>query len=506
MKTSKKKIEEEKVVKSSEETLDPFAVDFFGEPDSVSAETAELASTNGNINITQNLNISDVEDLNWHETLPKMSVTEAEFSNQLTEIPTVLSETTHESVKTTFSRFTLLSKKAIHCEILSVTEVNLADSLQELHKNSQVFLTLQCNPNTQSSIIAINSEFASALIDLVLGGKGEAPKTLRPLSTVEQTIIEFLAINVFSELNNNLPNINFRPQSVTNDVNTKFSEFERGSEIIIDFIFARLSGSVTLLLPRDFLAELGNSGSSLFLNNSSKQKLEQYSKFAKELDLKVLIGETKLNANDLSFLEKDDVILIENPSQINSNSDLQTQNKVFIGEGTNVYFNGILQTEENEFSTSDFLLKINEIVSEEVTRIQPRRETMPTKSKQKKETEETVEQEIDNQSKETFVKEENEEETVKQETAEAETNEEEIDDAAISTLENVLVNLRVQLGGKRLSLKDLQKICVGQVIELGCNPNDPVEIVTNNDNKPIATGELIEIEGQLGVRLTKIFV
>jgi flagellar motor switch/type III secretory pathway protein FliN len=33
-----------------------------------------------------------------------------------------------------------------------------------------------------------------------------------------------------------------------------------------------------------------------------------------------------------------------------------------------------------------------------------------------------------------------------------------------------------------------------------------VRLVTDNNEEPVATGELVEIEGQLGVRLTKVFI
>ena len=75
-----------------------------------------------------------------------------------------------------------------------------------------------------------------------------------------------------------------------------------------------------------------------------------------------------------------------------------------------------------------------------------------------------------------------------------------------AALENVLVTLRVELGAGKISLRDVQNLRAGQIISLGSRPTDPVRIVTDASDQPLATGELIEIEGQLGVRLTKIFI
>ena len=75
-----------------------------------------------------------------------------------------------------------------------------------------------------------------------------------------------------------------------------------------------------------------------------------------------------------------------------------------------------------------------------------------------------------------------------------------------SALENVLVNLRVEIAGDKISLREVQKLRAGQIINLGCRPTDAVRIVTDTSDQPVALGELVDIEGQLGVRLTRIFI
>ncbi len=69
-------------------------------------------------------------------------------------------------------------------------------------------------------------------------------------------------------------------------------------------------------------------------------------------------------------------------------------------------------------------------------------------------------------------------------------------------LENVMVDLRVQVAGRKISLQELGKLHAGQIIDLGCRPEDPVELVAENSDRPIASGELVKIEGQLGVTNT----
>ena len=64
----------------------------------------------------------------------------------------------------------------------------------------------------------------------------------------------------------------------------------------------------------------------------------------------------------------------------------------------------------------------------------------------------------------------------------------------------------VEIAGDKISLREVQKLRSGQIINLGCRPTDAVRIVTDTSDQPVALGELVDIEGQLGVRLTRIFI
>lgn len=78
----------------------------------------------------------------------------------------------------------------------------------------------------------------------------------------------------------------------------------------------------------------------------------------------------------------------------------------------------------------------------------------------------------------------------------------EISDEAMAMSEDLPVKLMAVLGKKSVVLKDLLKMKVGQAIELDRAPNEFVDITANG--KLIARGELVEIEGKLGVRIIKM--
>jgi type III secretion protein Q len=45
---------------------------------------------------------------------------------------------------------------------------------------------------------------------------------------------------------------------------------------------------------------------------------------------------------------------------------------------------------------------------------------------------------------------------------------------------------------------------VNQILDLGCKATDPVDLIV--DGRRIARGELVDIEGRLGVRITQVLV
>jgi len=73
---------------------------------------------------------------------------------------------------------------------------------------------------------------------------------------------------------------------------------------------------------------------------------------------------------------------------------------------------------------------------------------------------------------------------------------------AASLLMGVKMPIRILLGRTEMSLKDISQLGNGSVVELDCSPNDPVEIIVND--QVIAHGEVVVVAGNYGVRITGI--
>lgn len=73
---------------------------------------------------------------------------------------------------------------------------------------------------------------------------------------------------------------------------------------------------------------------------------------------------------------------------------------------------------------------------------------------------------------------------------------------AAGLLEDITVAMVVELGRVMVSASDVVQLRPGQVIELAKAPGEPVDLVV--DGKRIGKGELVEIDGELGVRILSL--
>lgn len=72
----------------------------------------------------------------------------------------------------------------------------------------------------------------------------------------------------------------------------------------------------------------------------------------------------------------------------------------------------------------------------------------------------------------------------------------------ISLIMDVKLPVKVRIGKKKMLLKDVLNMDIGSVIELNQLANDPLEILV--DNRVIAEGEVVIVDGNFGVQITAI--
>ncbi|MFH1829438.1 MAG: FliM/FliN family flagellar motor switch protein [Pseudomonadota bacterium] len=75
-------------------------------------------------------------------------------------------------------------------------------------------------------------------------------------------------------------------------------------------------------------------------------------------------------------------------------------------------------------------------------------------------------------------------------------------DSLLELAPEVPVNLVAVIGKTTTTVGDLMAAKIGQVIDLGRPPGETVDVVVNG--RMIARGELVDMDGQLGVRILKM--
>lgn len=67
---------------------------------------------------------------------------------------------------------------------------------------------------------------------------------------------------------------------------------------------------------------------------------------------------------------------------------------------------------------------------------------------------------------------------------------------------DVPVNLTVELGGCKLSMREVLQLNTGSVVQLDKSADAPVELFVNG--KLVAKGEVVVIEERFGVKITEV--
>jgi len=77
-----------------------------------------------------------------------------------------------------------------------------------------------------------------------------------------------------------------------------------------------------------------------------------------------------------------------------------------------------------------------------------------------------------------------------------------IDMRNIGLILDVKLPLKVRIGSKKMLLKDVLSMDIGSVVELDQLANDPLEVLV--DDKVVAYGEVVIVDGNFGVQITHI--
>lgn len=455
------------------ELSDPFAVDLFAANRTPAAAQAPRPD-----DATHALAPSARD---WQAALPKVSRDDARRSSLVAALPPALPDNARQSLARTLSRLTRARPGDVRLDAVGLRETAVADltSRTASERAPRVVLTLSVEPEGAPLFVELDAGFAAAVVDRLLGGDGATPALLRPLSTTECAVIEFFFLCVVHELNALAGEPLFRLEHVGDNFPSKLaarvvshadesaqsasSAVGGGARVLVATVRAELGSTVglaRLVFGEDALAALGVSDNPLYARAGGEgerlaKKLDAYKKFAGDVGLRLLVGETRLDALNVAELECGDIVIVERPA-LGVGRAVTGQLSLVAGAGRGVVIGGVAGE-----SSAGAVTFVVESIRAGGNRAEVERVEMQ-----------------DKQSLEAGGAE------------------------GAAALEGLLLTLHVELPARRISLEELSRLRAGQILELGCRPTDPVELVA--DGRRVASGELVDIEGRLGVRVTRL--
>jgi len=472
MDSSSKKKQEEKI---NSEPLDPFAVDIFRTLDQIDV------SQESGLTAIPTLPLPENVYFDWSQDLRRVDSEDLLSNRNLSGDAEWIVELYSEALFPAFRGLSADGAETGHLEVIS-TSNRLPQKRILGEGSSSIEVLLSCRQRSVS--ISLSCEMVNAFIERLLGGNDTESVADRSLSAIEVAIVEYLAAIGVAAVNSKLDSVDhFRLDSIESSSTRDSDSDSTTIEIVGDVVFGDLSGLVSFYVPQDIAAILDKAFGKDPGDETDSPSRKRTVSHIQSLPTSLQIGRTSLPAAELPFLESGDVILVAEPHQEWWSQESGSGAMMCcVGKTDNTVLK-MSVSEEFEFRIEGFS---NFLVSRQFGRYSRESFRPGTETLDDFEESDGDEESVEGTSN-TMAKQEDER-------------------SNLVALENVMVDLRVQVAGKKLSLEEVGSLRTGQILDLGCRPEDPVELVVDNNDRSIGTGELVKIDDRLGVRILKLFV
>jgi len=343
------------------------------------------------------------------------------------------------------------------------------------HLGEPSFLTVLAPGALKSRVVMeVELSFAHNLVDMLLGGAGETVG-LRPLTDIEEGVMSFVVLESIKSLapalESSFPRM--RLESVARSVDevaAKLGDDELVVVVQMNASIGQHAGIVRVVMPPAVLnaTEEGRGGAEKRTRLRSDTRLNRKLLSTVRTWLRAEIGQAEIASADLEYIRVKDVVLLDALSARPDRGEPGTATlRVGLG-GSRVEAEVFVEDGQYKARIKDFVL--GEPAFQRV---------LPSA-----------------QESESFS---NPDEVPPE-------SEGDMDDAnkpeGGDLLADIPLQLAVELARVPVTADEVVALKVGQVIELHRSPGEPVELSVNG--KVVARGELVEVEGQLGVRVLSL--
>jgi len=383
-------------------------------------------------------------------------------------------------------------------------------------------------PRTDKIVVEVDLRIAQQAVDRMLGGAADDVDEQRPLSEIEEGVFAFMMLKLLRLVQQDYgteQQVGFKLDGVVSDresLKARVDVSGRWLALNLKLFFDIEVGYARVYLPyslvgRDFTPTVPTPGPAL--SRFLKSVAHRLSRLAAvKTELVIEAGRISLSRGDLAQLESDDIILIDQSETHLVDGALQGRVTARVGEGRYGVIHGSLMVGE----TGTYEVGVEEILQLEEP---PSRDAeilnedeMEEHARKLSEADPTLARKLDGAWKERVRErltrgqarslavghdlDEGLSAEHSDEEYEGEYEDEEPMVESVNMLNDVAVSLVVEIGRVDVSAADVVALRPGQVIELGRAPGDTVDLVV--DGKRIGKGELVEIEGELGVRILSL--
>lgn len=240
-----------------------------------------------------------------------------------------LQKISEEMGKAMGSSLSRMLRTSVYVELIAIEEFSY-----EVFLSSFTDITcanvLSLKPLSGLGVLTVDVGLCLSVVDRGLGGPGKIPQKIRPLTQIEESVVQCVLEQVLSDITlawMQLVRIEWKIEKM--DMDVKSLQIAHGTDVMISINFAASgdlgNGTIILCLPVTSL--------EMVMIKSKLEKIERETEIAlikealNEVDLNatVILGTTHLTLNELVNLKKGDVIRLDN--KINDDMPLEIVEK-----------------------------------------------------------------------------------------------------------------------------------------------------------------------------------
>lgn len=345
------------------------------------------------------------------------------------------------------------------------------------------------HPNKTRGLLEVELSLAHGVLDTLLGGAGEAV-ALRPLTDIEEGVLTYVVLETLKVLTPSLdPTMpKLRLEGVSSSVDEAaglLGDEPNMAMVPLRAQFGTHSGHVRLFIPQSVLATVNPASDSAIRQGRRATDAKAHARRLSgvKTTMRAEIGQVLISSADLAQLRERDVVLVDQLSARPDKGEGGTA-QLKIGNGLTGYFEAAVALEGGRFKATIGALK----VGEEPLQAQAEGEAAAEGAAPAGDAAPAIGEGL--------------EESTNPAASGGKASVAENNPEGAELLNDIPLNMTVELGRVPITAEEVVQLKAGQVIDLGRVVGEPLDLSVGG--KIVARGELVEIEGNLGVRVIEL--